>query len=383
MLDRSAQNGTGIAKPYVRAANVHWNRIELDSVGVNEMEFSPEQLGRYRLEPSDLLVTEGGVTVGRSAIWKGELEECYYQNSLNRARALSNGPLAVGFLYYWMYFTTANGYVDLAAEKATFGHLTNEKLKAFPIVVPEQIEQQAIVTFLDRETARIDALIAKQRQLVERLQEQRTALISQIVTKGLDPDAPMKESGIEWLGKMPAHWGVRPLWSVGQLQRGFDLTTEEHELGEVPVYSSSGLSGYHDKALVKGPGVVTGRYGTIGKVYYVPEDYWPMNTTLYIKNFWGNDPQFVFYLLQLLPFDAFSDKSAVPGIDRNDLHRLRVPHPPLREQAEIVCFLRATERQFSQVTEKAELMTVRLTEYRAALISAAVTGKIDVRGAVA
>ena len=115
MLNRATEDGTGIVKPYVRAANVHWNGVELDNAGVNEMEFSSAQLERYRLRPGDLLVTEGGVTVGRSVIWSRELEECYYQNSLNRARVLPGSPLSTKYLYYWMYFTTTNGYVDLVA----------------------------------------------------------------------------------------------------------------------------------------------------------------------------------------------------------------------------------------------------------------------------
>jgi type I restriction enzyme S subunit len=186
MLNRSSEDGTGMVKPYVRAANVHWNGVDLNNAGVNEMEFSSAQLERYRLRPGDLLVTEGGVTVGRSVVWSGELEECYYQNSLNRARVLPGSPLSTKYLYYWMYFTTTNGYVDLAADKATFQHLTNKMLSAFPFVVPDGSEQRAIAVFLDGQTAKLDALSAKVRAAIEKLREYRAALIAAAVTGKID-----------------------------------------------------------------------------------------------------------------------------------------------------------------------------------------------------
>jgi type I restriction enzyme S subunit len=183
MLDSGKQESEeGEAKPYLRAANIHWGRILLDDV--NEMKFSKQQLERYALQSGDLLVTEGGVTVGRSAIWRGELDECYYQNSLNRAR--TKGKASTEYLYFWMYFLTKNGYIELVAEKATFGHLTKEKLEVLPMTIPSLDEQRAIAAYLDRETAKIDALVGKVRQVIEKLQEYRTALISAAVTGKID-----------------------------------------------------------------------------------------------------------------------------------------------------------------------------------------------------
>lgn len=113
------------------------------------------------------------------------------------------------------------------------------------------------------------------------------------------------------------------------LQRGFDLPAQERRDGVVPVVSSSGISGRHSEARIKGPGVVTGRYGTIGQVFYVREDFWPLNTTLFVKDFKGNVPRFVAYLLKTVDFHAHSDKSSVPGVNRNHLHeqKIRAPEP--------------------------------------------------------
>ena len=160
---------------------MHWSGVELDSAGVNEWSSPPRQLAEYRLRPGDLLVTEGGVTVGRSAFWRGELKVLLPEFA-EPTRALP-GSLFAKYLYYWMYFTTQNGYVDLVADKATFQHLTNKMLLAFPIVVPGASEQRAIAAFLDRETARLDALIGKKERLLALLAEKRAALISHTVTK--------------------------------------------------------------------------------------------------------------------------------------------------------------------------------------------------------
>ena len=111
----------------------------------------------------------------------------------------------------------------------------------------------------------------------------------------------------------------------------------------MPIVSSSGISGWHAEARASGPGVVTGRYGTIGQVFYVQQDYWPLNTTLYVRDFKGNDPLFVSYLLRTIDFESCSDKSSVPGVNRNHLHLIKVALPPLPEQLGIAAILGALD----------------------------------------
>ena len=138
---------------------------------------------------------------------------------------------------------------------------------------------------------------------------------------------------------MAGEWTELPLGEVITLQRGFDLPSPNRKPGKVPIVSSSGVSDYHSEVGVKGPGVVTGRYGTIGQVFLIKEDYWPLNTTLWVKDFHGNDPQFASYLLRTIDFRSCSDKSSVPGVNRNDLHRIPVLLPPLAEQKAITAVL--------------------------------------------
>lgn len=132
-----------------------------------------------------------------------------------------------------------------------------------------------------------------------------------------------------------ADWKELDLGAVIELKRGYDLPKRKRSAGVIPIVSSSGTSDYHSEAKVKGPGVVTGRYGTIGEVFYIESDFWPLNTTLYVSDFKGSHPRFIGYLLKTLDFGAYSDKAAVPGINRNHLHRARVKIPALEAQKAI------------------------------------------------
>jgi type I restriction enzyme S subunit len=282
----------------------------------------------------------------------------------------------------WLFYTLQLLQLDAFSQDSAVPGLSREF--AYQQRVPEISlpEQRAIAAFLDHHTAKIDALIAEQRRLIELLQERRAALISHAVTKGLDHYIPMKDSDFPWLGEIPLHWETRPLWTVAYLQRGHDLPSQDRIQGEVPVVSSSGVSAYHAEAKAKGPGVVTGRYGTIGEVFYIEQDYWPLNTALYVRDFYGNHPRYIYYLLTILPFDAYSGKSAVPGIDRNDLHPLPVVCPPVAEQSAISAYLDHKNTRIDALIAEIETGIAHLEEYRTTLISAAVTGKIDVRDAL-
>jgi type I restriction enzyme S subunit len=126
---------------------------------------------------------------------------------------------------------------------------------------------------------------------------------------------------------MAGEWRERALGDVIELKRGYDLPQQDRRPGPVPLVSSSGVTDHHARAMAKGPGVVTGRYGTLGQVFYIEQDFWPLNTTLYVRDFKGNDPRFISFFLRGLDFLEYSDKAAVPGLNRNHLHQARVVVP--------------------------------------------------------
>lgn len=293
------------------------------------------------------------------------------------------------------YALRERGFVEAIVARSvgvSYPAINASEIGMLPIPLPTDTEQLAIANFLDRETAKIDILIAKKRTLIERLEEERIALISRTVTRGLPPAAAraagvdaypkLKPSGVDWLGDVPAHWKVSALKRVVLFQRGHDLPADEREDGDVPVVSSAGISATHSRSVAKAPGIVTGRYGTIGKFYLIEEDYWPLNTTLYSIDLHGNDPRFLLAMLthvsELFLLNAV--KSAVPGVDRNDIHQLSVAVPPVEEQKVIAAFIAQHTSHIERLVAKLESAIERLEEYRIALNISAVTGKIDVRG---
>ena len=141
---------------------------------------------------------------------------------------------------------------------------------------------------------------------------------------------------------MGSEWKSTTLGEVIELKRGYDLPKRLRVQGEVPLISSAGVSDFHSESKVAGPGVVTGRYGTIGEVFFSPQDFWPLNTTLYVRDFKGNDPKFVYYFLKTLNFEEFSDKAAVPGVNRNHVHMAEVTVPTCVSEQEAIAHILGT-----------------------------------------
>src|SRR6266566_388337 len=151
-------------------------------------------------------------------------------------------------------------------------------------------------------------------------------------------------------------WICCTLGDVLTLQRGFDLPERDRQKGTVPIVSSSGISGYHNVAKISGPGVVTGRYGTLGEVFYIDKDFWPLNTTLYVRDFKGNDPLFLSYFLRTLNLAHQNAAGAVPGLNRNALHLLPVSIPPLPTQRKIAAILSAYDDLIENNTRRIAIL---------------------------
>ena len=139
--------------------------------------------------------------------------------------------------------------------------------------------------------------------------------------------------------ELPDGWRVVRLADVATLQRGIDLPEADRVAGQVPVYGSNGLLGYHDSSPIGGPGVITGRSGSIGFVYYCVTAFWPLNTTLYVKDFHGNNKRYAYHLLSNLHLERFSASTGVPSLNRNFVHPYLVTVPPLSEQRAIADML--------------------------------------------
>ena len=181
MLDAKRISGDSLG-PYVRNVDVQWDAVNTDNLP--QMDFLPQERDRYRLQPGDLLVCEGG-EVGRTAIWRGDIEVCFYQKAIHRVRPTSRRDLP-RFFYYLMCSLTGGGVFLAGSNPNTISHLTAVQLRHYRVVFPPRSKQQAISDYLDAETAKIDALVAKVHEAIELLQELRGALISAVATGKID-----------------------------------------------------------------------------------------------------------------------------------------------------------------------------------------------------
>jgi type I restriction enzyme S subunit len=179
------------------------------------------------------------------------------------------------------------------------------------------------------------------------------------------------------LGPIPKGWSTPTLGDVLELKRGYDLPATRRLCGGIPIVSSSGPSGFHNEHKVAGPGIVTGRYGTIGQVFLVRENFWPLNTTLYVCDFKGTNLFFAHHLLQNLDFHKFSDKAAVPGINRNHVHEELVVQPPAPMQARFGDIAAA----WDQLAARLDAQTQTLASLRDTLLPALLSGEVTIKQA--
>jgi type I restriction enzyme S subunit len=298
---------------------------------------------------------------------------------------------------------------DFDAHGSTMRHIKKESLGEVAFFPPLP-EQRAIAAFLDRETDKIDGLIAEQERLIELLKEKRQAVISHAVTKGLDPAAPMKPSGVEWLGEVPEHWVVSRLgyeawvrarlgWKGLKAEEYVDdgyvfLSTPNIKPKEIDFVSVNYIDQTRfdespeiqlrvgDVLLAKDGSTL----GTVNVVRQLPRAATVNSSIAVITPGVRADSVFMYYLFESAYMDGTIQRikggMGVPHLFQEDLNRFHVPLPPIPEQRAIAAFLDRETAKIDGLVNEAQSAITLLTERRSALISAAVTGQIDVRTAV-
>ena len=246
-------------------------------------------------------------------------------------------------------------------------------------------EQSAIATFLDRETGKIDRLIALKERQIELLQEKRTALISHVATKGLNPNAKMKDSGIEWLGEVPERWEIVPLRWYLRISSGEWLNNSEFMVEKTidlpyPVIGGNGVMGYTAKSNIIGTTIAIGRVGAhCGNVHLITPPAWITDNALMLKSVREFNLDYLFFFLQSINLNRLANQNAQPLVTGTMVKSQNVILPPSEEQKKIIRFIRFESSKIEKLISKIQNIISLLREYRTALISAAVTGKIDVR----
>ena len=280
----------------------------------------------------------------------------------------------------WLYYSLMVLELDKNSQDTGVPGLSREYAYNKYVPVPTVNEQVAIANFLDQKTAEIDGLIADKEKFIELLQEKRQAIITEAVTKGLNPNVRMKDSGVEWIGEIPEHWDVIKLKYVTKLVYGDSLPTENREEGEVDVFGSNGKVGTHNVANTLSPVIIVGRKGSYGKVTYSDKKCFAIDTTYYIDNrCTKSNIKWLYYSLMVLELDKNSQDTGVPGLSREYAYNKYVPVPTVNEQVAIANFLDQKTAEIDDLIFDIYTQIQKLREYRQSLISEAVTGKIDVR----
>jgi type I restriction enzyme S subunit len=333
------------------------------------------------------------------------------------------GHVSPAYRSYWIADYFDKGYVHhlLRSDSYVKGYtkyltgirpnslqMSRDDLMAFPVLLPPRSEQALIAVFLDGETAKIDSLVAEQEKLIDLLKEKRQAVITHAVIKGLDPKVPMRASDIDWLGDVPAHWQVRKLSTIiSKITNGYvgptrDILVDDgvrylqslHIKGnkikfDVPYYVTHEWSDRHEKSILQAGDVLVVQTGDIGQVAVVTEEFAGCNCHALIviapisdiiKGEWLSWVLFSDYGLHSLR--SIETGALHPHLNCGNVRDVYVPLPNLDEQSEIIVFLGESLMKYDSLISEAERLIALLKERRSALIAAAVTGKIDVRGLV-
>ncbi len=410
------KNGIGEAGAY---DNPEWPRYVriTDIAGPRELRedtfksLPPELAREAPFKTGDLLLAAVGATFGKSYLHIRDFGSACYAGYM--VRFSPGHQVEASFAAYWTESSAYWALVQSRVVQATIQNFSAAKYKELVLPLPSLKEQRAISAYLDRETARIDALVAKKGRLIDLLQEQRTALITRAVTKGLDPNVPMKDSGVEWLGEIPAHWEVKPLKALAGLQTGLTLGKkyEDQRLTTRPYLRVANVQdGYlnlDDIAELELPAQDVARYELRQGDVLMTEggDFDKLGR----GHVWGGQiagclhQNHIFavrprrgllhprYLALSMSsgygrayFTATSKQSTnLASTNSTKLRNFPMPVPKPEEQSGITTWIDQETARIDELIAKVREAIDRLKELRTALISTAVTGKIDVRAEVA
>jgi type I restriction enzyme, S subunit len=383
--------------PVINQACVYWEGLRLENIKYDSGKDGND--GKGRLFPGDVLVNSTGTgTLGRASVFRHE-ETHLADGHVTVVRVDQTAELPEYF-FYLLQTPIYQGFIYAALVSGSTNQieLSRESFRATPTIVPPINEQARIVWFLDRETAKIDVLVAKKERLIELLQEKRAALITRAVTKGLDPHVPMKDSGIEWLGEIPAHWEMKGLRHVTRINQGLQIAQSARfsEPGpnrfEYITVKSIHAGDQGNKEYIENPprsvicnpeDILLARTGATGEV--ISGQLGAFHNNFFKVEYDSNQVNrryLIYYLTNSLIKEHFlllAGTTTIPDLNHGEFLATPFVGPPIAEQLGIANFLDSEAAKVDTLIAKIREGIDKLKEYRTALISGAVTGKIDVR----
>ena len=357
-----------------------------DDIPFMQATASESEIARFRLQLGDVLITKDSETwddIGVPALVEYAASDLVCGYHLAVLRPLKSS-LDGRFLFRALQSSMVSSQFHVSANGVTRYGLTHQAIKSILLPVPPLSEQAAIARYLDHADERIQRAISAKERLVELLTEQRQAVIHRAVTRGIDPDAPLKDSGVEWLGEVPAHWEVRRLKTLCSMKSGDAITAESIEpIGEYPVYGGNGLRGYVSKYAYDGDFVLIGRQGALcGNIRIARNRFWASEHAVVVTLHAPHIVEWFAAILEVMNLNQYSMSAAQPGLSIERVLNLSLSVPPLAEQTAIVRHLDKATADIDAALVNVQRQIDLLREYRTRLIADAVTGRVDVRGMV-
>ncbi len=347
-----------------------------------------DDLSAYKIaRPNDIVINSMNVIVGAVGLSKyfGAISPVYYAMYV-RNRSYSE--------YFYEYIFRNEGFQrgllrlgkgilikisDSGKMNTIRMKISQDDLKVLKLPLPSIQEQNLIAKFLDQKTTQIDEAISIKEKQIELLKEQKQIMIQNAVTKGLDPNVKMKDSGVDWIGEIPEHWEVKALKFISFLQSGETIKPENFKDAGYPVFGGNGFRGYTDKYTNDGKYALIGRQGALcGNVNYAEGKFFASEHAVVVYTLHNEDIVWLGEAIKCSNLNRLSQTAAQPGIAVSVVKNQLYPYPSLKEQHLISDFFCEINAQCEQVEIVLRQQIEKLKEYKTTLINSAVTGKIKV-----
>lgn len=366
-----AREYTKVGTPVINVRNIGMGRIKPD-----KLEFisdsTRDRLSGHILRRGDIVFGRKGA-VERHVFIRAEQDGWFQGSDCLRLRLTSPRVEALFASYFFLTEEHQRWMMNQCSHGATMASLNQAILERIELPLPPLKVQRRIAGILSA----YDDLIENNLRRIQILSAMARALYREWFVQFRFPGNESITRVASTLGEIPKGWKVGRLEDVLVLQRGFDLPKTDRREGNIPIFAASGVTGFHDRAKVTAPGVVTGRSGTLGEVFYVQEAFWPLNTALWVKEFRQAEPLYAYYVLSSLDLKQFNSGAAVPTLNRNDIHGIDtlIPPGPLQKR-----FQEIVGAMFTQ-TRTLELQGQNLRRTRELLLSRLLSGQIALTAA--
>ena len=387
---------------YLKSRNIGW--LNLADLTFDQMWFNEQEKSQYRLEKGDIVVSEGG-EIGKSSIWNGIIKDCYIQNSVHRLTSFQCNSI---FLLYWLFTLGKNSFFKSIVNTISISHLTKEKLENIPLLFPPMVEQERIAAYLDEKCGEIDELIYVEQQMISDLESYRQAVITEAVTRGINPNSVMIDSDCDWFDSHPSSWHTEKIRNLfaKRSEKNNPIKTKER----LSLSIDKGITLYADKTtnldrfkddftqyqlahpndivlnsmnMIVGAVGKSAYYGCVSPVYYV----------IYSKDANVNMGYYGYLLnIQIIRDVYHKLGQGIYAIERGDgrvntcrlkvdyyeFSQIKVPVPPIDEQTSIANYLKQKNQEIDELIKVKQEKIETLKQYRQSLIFEAVTGKITI-----